>query len=124
MRAWRTSIARLNRSIELKRHSVYPLDTAPAGALGVSCIGTLMAADVTDAATGETYTLASMYGSWESPHTGTASDWIYADASVHRLVSDLSVFIGRQKRHRIIAAGDFNILYGHGEHGSSYWADR
>jgi hypothetical protein len=34
------------------------------------------------------------------------------------------VFIGQQHAHRIIAAGDLNILYGHGEQGSPYWAAR
>ena len=43
---------------------------------------------------------------------------------VHRLISDLSVFIGQQKKHRILTAGDLNILYGYGEGKSKYWADR
>ena len=63
-----------------------------------------------------------MYGSWERPHGSTGSSWIYADGSVHRLISDLSVFIGQQKKHRILTAGDLNILYGYGE--TPYWADR
>lgn len=47
-----------------------------------------------------------------------------SDASAHRVVSDLSGFVGRQSGHRIVAAGDLNILHGHGEHGSAYWARR
>jgi endonuclease/exonuclease/phosphatase family metal-dependent hydrolase len=43
---------------------------------------------------------------------------------VHRLISDLSVLIGQQSRHRIIVAGDLNILHGYGEDGSQYWASR
>jgi hypothetical protein len=122
-RAWRTCIAQLNPSTRLKRHSVHPIDSAPAGALAVSCGGTLVAADVIDPSTRDSYTIVSMYAPWERPHTDTSGDWIYADASAHRLVSDLSVFIG-QHRHRVIASGDLNILYGHGEDGSSYWAAR
>jgi len=34
------------------------------------------------------------------------------------------VCIGQANSHRIIAAGDLNILYGHGEHGSEFWASR
>jgi endonuclease/exonuclease/phosphatase family metal-dependent hydrolase len=34
------------------------------------------------------------------------------------------VFVGRQKGHRILAAGDLNILYGYGEEGSAYWSAR
>ena len=51
-------------------------------------------------------------------------DWIYSDASAHRIISDLSTFIGRQAGHRILAAGDLNILHEYGEHGSEYWAGR
>jgi endonuclease/exonuclease/phosphatase family metal-dependent hydrolase len=65
-----------------------------------------------------------MYGFWEKPHESTGSSWLYADASVHRLISDISVLIGSQSKHRIIASGDLNILHGYGEHGSEYWASR
>jgi hypothetical protein len=58
------------------------------------------------------------------PHDSTHSKWIYADASVHRLISDISALIGRQVGHQIITAGDLNILYGHGEYGNQYWAAR
>ena len=44
--------------------------------------------------------------------------------SVHRVISDLSVFIGQEKGHRILAAGDLNILYGYGEKENAYWASR
>jgi len=40
------------------------------------------------------------------------------------LISDLSSFISRQNKHKIIAAGDLNILYGYGEYGSLYWKRR
>jgi hypothetical protein len=66
----------------------------------------------------------SLYGLWLRTHESTKSNWIYADASVHRLISDLSAFIRSQKDHRIITSGDLNILYGHGEHGSNYWKER
>ena len=54
----------------------------------------------------------------------TGSRRIFSDASAHRVVSDLSVLVGRESGHRILAAGDLNILHGHGERGSSYWASR
>jgi hypothetical protein len=65
-----------------------------------------------------------MYSRWEVPHATTKRNGIYADAAAHRLISDLSVFIAKEKGHRVIAAGDLNILYGYGEHGSRYWKDR
>ena len=36
----------------------------------------------------------------------------------------MSVFVGSQTKHRIIAAGDLNILNGYGERGSPYWGSR
>lgn len=65
-----------------------------------------------------------MYALWSHPHSSTGSSWIFADVSAHRIVSDLSVFIGHQSNHRLLAAGDLNILYGYGDHGSAYWRDR
>ena len=59
-------------------------------------------------------TVASMYAPWERARTGSAN---YADASAHRLLSDLSGLIRTRKKHRIVAAGDLNILRGYGEHG-------
>src|ERR1017187_9560892 len=52
--------------------------------------------------------------------------YCYADASVHRLISDLSALITqkRGRARRIIVAGDLNILHGYGEHGSSDWKAR
>ena len=95
--------------------------------IAVSGIGTLTVARVTprDGAI-EPFIVISMYGQWLSPHPSTASRWIYADASVHRIISDLSTFIGQANppKHRILAAGDLNLLYGYGEGGNTYWASR
>lgn len=98
-------------------------DGGPQG-LVVSRAGTLAAATVRDPDTEDLITFVSLYSAWERLHPLTAGNWIYADASAHRLISDVSALIGRIQGHRIIAAGDFNILYGYGEHGSEYWAGR
>ena len=49
---------------------------------------------------------------------------IWADGSVHRIISDLERLLGRgsgaPSERRVIAAGDLNILYGHGERGNAY----
>jgi endonuclease/exonuclease/phosphatase family metal-dependent hydrolase len=90
----------------------------------VSVPGTLAVADVEIVETQEIITIASLYGLWEKPVSQTGSNWIYADASVHRLVSDLSALIGRQQGHKLIAAGDLNVLCGYGEYGSPYWKAR
>lgn len=57
-------------------------------------------------------------------HRSTGSSWRWADGSTHRIVSDLSRLIGNKTRHRIVAAGDLNTLFGHGEDGDPYFADR
>ncbi len=114
---------KLNPSIQATWYEPKSIGDAANREFAVSRLGTLSAATIT-APDEEPITFVSMYAAWESPHANTNSAWIYADASVHRLISDLSVFIGRQRGHRIIAAGDLNILHGYGEHGSPYWGAR
>ena len=100
-----------------------PIEKAQDDDLTVNRAGTLDAAIVTPP-TGKAFVVVSMYALWEKPHPTTRSSGIYADAAVHRLISDISVFVGQQKGHRILAAGDLNILHGYGDHGSVYWASR
>ena len=91
--------------------------------LGVSRPGTLAAVIITPA-NGEPFIAVSIYAAWEKPHSLTKRDFIFADASVHRLISDLSVFANKRFRQDILIAGDLNVLHGHGEHGDAYWAGR
>jgi len=123
VRPWRTAVVRLSERVDVEWLKPIPIEEAVGGELAVSRRGTLAAAEVRSSS-GARYTVVSMYGLWERPHRSTNSRWIYADASVHRLISDLSSLIGHQGGHRIIAAGDLNILHGYGEEGSRYWAGR
>ena len=123
-RRWRTAVAGLNEKAKIARIIARPLFEVKDGDFGVTRVGTIAAAHVEDPHTSEIYTLVSMYSLWEKPHLSTGSSWIYADASVHRLISDISTLVGQEKGHRIIAAGDLNILYGYGEYGNRYWAAR
>ena len=100
-----------------------PFEEARPGDFVVSRPGTVTAARVFAPGV-DPFVAVSMYSLWESPHSSTNSSWIVSDASAHRVVSDLSAFIGTQHGHRILAAGDLNILHGHGEGGSRYWAQR
>jgi endonuclease/exonuclease/phosphatase family metal-dependent hydrolase len=120
---WRTAVVRLSDAVQVDWIEPAILGEAHGGDLAVSRSGTLTAATVTPDE-GDPITVVSMYAVWERPHRTTGGDWIYADASVHRLVSDLSVFVGSNSRHRIIAAGDLNIFHGYGDGGSAYWAGR
>lgn len=109
------------------RPTVTPIPTHPVGdlegdGLAVSVPGTIALAHVLHADSAP-IVIASVYSAWESPLSGR-DDWIYADASAHRLISDLSALVDAQRGHRIIVAGDWNILRGHGEHASGYWARR
>ena len=65
---------------------------------------------------GESFIVASLYARWIKPRPETKSSWGagYQDASIHRAISDLSAFIGSTDpaRHRILIAGDFNIILG------------
>ncbi len=123
VRKWRTAIVQLSDRVTVEWVEGKPITDAGYGDLPISVPGTLTAARVTPKG-GKELIVASMYALWSHPHSSTASSWIFADVSAHRIISDLSAFIGRQTGHRLLAAGDLNILHGYGEHGDPYWAAR
>ena len=98
------------------RH-VPPISDLKADTIGVSGIGTIAAAKVTPRESEEeAFIVVSMYARWLTPHPSTKSRWKvgYSDASAHRIMSDLSAFIGHRDpaTHRILATGDLNMCYG------------
>ena len=119
----RTAIARLSDRVEVAWITPNAIEEARSGEFSVSRPGTVTAAHVSAPGI-ESFVAVSMYAMWESPHASSNSSWIVSDASAHHVVSDLSTFTGRQHGHQILAAGDLNILRGHGEDGSEYWAGR
>ena len=123
--AWRTAVSNLSKHVEVKWIETECIEHADTSQnyLPVSLPGTLSAAEV-KLENDDPIVVISMYAPWKKPLASTDSGWIYADASAHRIISDMSAFIGQKRRHRIIAAGDLNILYGYGENGSGYWAER
>ncbi len=122
-RRWRTAVVKLSNRVDVEWIGARRLGEAGPEDLAVSRPGTLAAARVSSPGV-EPVVLVSMYSLWTGPHASTGSSWIVSDASAHRVVSDLSAFIGRQHGHRIVAAGDLNILHGYGDDGSAYWAAR
>ena len=83
----------------------------------VSGIGTIAAARVTPLdCKQEPFVVVSMYARWMRPHPSVKTKWPvgHADGSAHRIISDLSAFIGDTdpSTHRILAAGDLNMIYG------------
>ena len=119
---WRAAVVRLSDRIKVEWIESKPLSEAGSREFAVSIPGTVAAARITPS-DGEPFFAVSMYAQWRRPHEWAVGNWMTADASAHRVISDLTeAFIGSQRGHRIIAAGDLNILHGHGEHGNSYSA--
>src|SRR5215213_801873 len=114
----RTAVVAVSETTHLESHPLTTLEERASGVLLVSRRGTLAAADVV--VDGECITLVSMYAVWEGHRPGP----IYADALARRLLSDLSGIVTDAGSHRIIAAGDLNILHRYGEYGDAYWAAR
>lgn len=121
-RPWSTAVA-VRDGLDAEPVATAALDAANQDQFGVSRAGSLAAVTV-HPASGGPITVVSVYAAWENPLASLSSSWIYADASAHRIVSDVSALIGRGKGHRILVAGDWNILRGYGERGSPYWRDR
>ena len=98
--------------------------------IAVSGVGTISGARIRprDGST-EPFIVISMYGRWIGTHPSIKTAWSFgvADPSVHRIISDLSAFIGHENpsTHRILAAGDLNIAHGYGDGGNpAYWEGR
>jgi hypothetical protein len=130
--AWRTlgwesplwhraaAVAAPSGRFKLRPYKTHPAHEPVEGGVAVSRPGTLAIADVMDG-DAVVVTVASAYASWQK---GLRDGSIFADASVHSLLSDLSPLITHPTRHRLIVAGDLNVLFGYGEDGSAYWAQR
>jgi len=123
-RVFRAAVARLSDRVKMHPQATAPLAQAAGDSLPVSRQGTIALADIQLQGTGELITVASIYGLWERPSPTLQSSWIYADASVHRVLSDLSALIGREELGPLLVADDLNILHGYGEGGSGYWKRR
>jgi len=124
--SWQTAVAGL---VVSEKIDLIPIKTQPLGgndpdAIMVSRTGNLAVAMIRIRETDEKLFIVSMYSTWMNPVRGAGSKWIFADASAHRLISDLCGLIGRERGHKIIAAGDLNLLYGYGENGNLYWRGR
>ena len=83
--------------------------------IGSSGIGIMAAARVTPRGRPhEAFIAVSMYARWMRAHPSVGkTPMIHADLSAHRILSDLSTFINYAdpRRHRILAAGDLNLVY-------------
>ncbi|MFV8817130.1 endonuclease/exonuclease/phosphatase family protein [Haliea sp. E17] len=117
-RNWRTAIVRLTENVRVEWINSKPLAEATQGEIPTSRMGTLAGARLyCDQA--NSLTIFSCYAAWEPHHKGSTQ---LSDASVHRLISDISGFLGRGEK--VLLAGDFNIMNRYGEHGSKHWGER
>ena len=123
-------VVRLSDRVEVEWFKqISPVWGAEPDEIEVSGIGTITAARVTPKdGSVEPFFAVSMYGRWVRSHPSVETSWGigYADASVHRIISDLAAFIGHDdpQTHRILAAGDLNITYGYGHGSGPYWDAR
>lgn len=111
-----TDIVKLSERAEVFKFTNIPQGQWPSrDEISVSAPGTISAARVIPSS-GKPFIAVSVYARWETPHPETRTNWKvgYADAMAHRAISDLSTFIGNldPKSHRIIVAGDFNLIRG------------
>ncbi len=94
---------------------VSPMMRPEADEIPVSDVSTIAAARVNPQGV-EPFIVVSMYARWVMPHSSTDTKWGvgHSDGSAHRILSDLSAFIGSTdpSTHRILAAGDLNMFYG------------
>ncbi len=118
-RAFRTAIVGLTDRVRLDLRPNVAIDQAGEQShWSVGRVGTITAADVV--VDGQTlFTAVSVYAPWDR----TPSGGLYADAAAHRILSDLSALMFT-RRHRLVIAGDWNILRGYGEHGDALYAGR
>lgn len=111
-------VVKLSDRVEVEWYKqVSPISEVAPDEIAVSGIGAIAAARVTPLESGaEPFIVVSMYARWIYPHPSTRSKWKVgeSDASAHRIISDLSAFIGDYdpSSHRILAAGDLNMIYG------------
>ncbi len=121
-RIYRTAIVRLSDRVQVEWLKPVPLAEAQPGDFAVSHADCISAAIVTPNG-GEPIVAVSICAAYEKPHRSTGKmAWNILDASAHRVISDLSLLIGKQHGHRIVAAGDLTLSYGYGN--NEYWKQR
>ena len=109
-------VVRLSDRVDIEWFTqVTEVDGTAPDEIQVSGVGIIAAARVT-ARDGSVapFIAVSMYARWMGPHPTARGNDTYPDASAHRIISDLSTFIGyydKPEQHRILAAGDLNMAF-------------
>lgn len=121
-------VAKLSDRVDVEWFKrVFPYSKADDDEMRVCGVGTIAAARVMPV-NSDPFIAVSMYARWVRPHVSTNSPWKAgnSDVSAHRIISDLSTFIGHRDpgKHRILAAGDLNTFYGATDDNKLVIADR
>ena len=108
-------VVKLSDRVKIERFNrVPPFGSVGPGEMAVSGIGTVAIARITPLE-GQPFLAASMYARWIMPQKSVKTTWRVGmpDMAAHRIISDLSMFIGDEDAgtHRILAAGDLNMCY-------------
>ncbi len=122
------AVAKLSDRVRMEWfRRVFPYSSTSEDTMAVSGIGTIAAARVIPQCS-KPFIAISMYARWIRPHVSTKTQWKVgnSDVSSHRIISDLSQFIGHRdpRKHRILAAGDLNTFYGATDDNTLCIADR
>lgn len=116
-------VVKLSNRVEVEwLKPVFPTRWVDDDEIAVSGIGTVAAAKVVPVDDGEPFIAVSMYARWYEPKPTDGTGWFYPDASTHRIISDLTVFINSpvfggfedNPNHRILAGGDLNMDFDFG----------
>ena len=125
-------VVKLSDRVEIEWYKqISPIGGVAQDEIAVSGIGAIAAARIIPRS-GDPFIVVSMYARWLGWHPTIKSRWSVgtADGSAHRIITDICGFIGDYdpSTHRILAAGDLNMIYdpGHrewiGSRDHSVWA--
>ncbi|MCY3809176.1 MAG: hypothetical protein OXG58_07125 [Gemmatimonadetes bacterium] len=111
-------VVKLSDRVKMERFErVFPFGSVGPHEMAVSGIGTIAIARITPSGgKPKPFLAVSMYARWIMPQQSVETNFRVgmADIAAHRIISDLSMFIGAEDpgTHRILAAGDLNMWYG------------
>ena len=120
-RRYCSAIASVRGRATLTPRPAVPLSEAKVdwGEFVASHPGQFAAADVTTPG-GDAITVVSLYGIWDKiPETGQ----LFADATLHRAISDLAVLFNQRGADKVLVAGDLNVWHAY-EGAGERWAQR
>ena len=120
-RPWRTAIVNVSAQYQVVEIPTASIGEASVDDVEVSRYGSLTLASVRKDGQ-EVLRVGSAYAAWERP-PGERNP-LFADASAHRLMSDLAQLLHSPKPLPTLISGDWNLLHGYSEGNAPYWERR